>query len=540
MFSFNRRCLGSEFLPYLQVTMDKLFLAMSQDVTVPTTYQGNSREDDLDDDDDIAFDDEDDDQSDVEMIETNDGWVTVRTTLVEEQASAVQMILLLAEKLQEHFYPYVEQTVRLISNLVSSPHEDIRSFAIAALPELVRATGKAMPSNRAPLVELSGYTLGLLVKSVEVEGALDLIMTGLQAIRQIVLYASADWATLIAKTTAKQANSENTASTSGSTSSGPAGGAASPKPHGACKEGVLSLNLPSNDADSPSNAANLGVVAGFVRVLDESQMLILVQCVKSILRDSLQRRAVLHAEAQVNNAGAPQDEDDLDQEQQFFQESLELHFNISEVLNALFQTHGSAFYPIYMREWHDMISNLSHPFCLAEDRRFSFLVISDVIQYGVSTHTVLDSPENKEGVTTTAEDYLSQVLPVLIECCNTSNDYELKRTAAYAIGIAFELHACVLTKFLGDALQALKTAITAPLADPEEVDEYGLCIDNAVAAVGIITEQTLILQIEFHQAFLFQQWLQCLPLKNDLVCFLSISCCISMPHFTYSFFVFRI
>jgi hypothetical protein len=497
--------------------MDKLFLAMSQDVTVPNNYQGNNRDDD-DDDDDIGFDDEDDDQSDVEMIETNDGWVTVRTTLVEEQASAVQMILLLAEKLQEHFYPYVEQTVRLISNLVSSPHEDIRSFAIAALPELVRATGKAMPSNRAPLVELAAYSLGLLVKSVEVEGALDLIMTGLQAIRQIVLFASADWATLIAKTNAGKVKTDNPPGTPGSTPSG-SSGSNSPKPHSSSKEGVLSLNLPSSDAENPSSAATLAEVAGFVKVLDESQMLILVQCVKSILRDSLQRRAVLHAEAQVNGGAAAQDEDDLDQEQQFFQESLELHFNISEVLNALFQTHGSSFYPIYIREWHDMITNLSHPFCLPEDRRFAFLVISDVIQYGVSVHTVLDSAENKDNVVTTAEDYLSQVLPVLLECCNTSTDYELKRTAAYAIGIAFELHASVLVKYLGDALQALKTAITAPLADPEEVDEYGLCIDNAVAAVGIITEQTLILQIEFHQVFLFQQWLQCLPLKNDLVRF---------------------
>ncbi len=490
--------------------MDKLFLAMSQDVTVPTTYQDRGG-DDLDDDDDVGFDDEDDDQSDVEMIETNDGWVTVRTTLVEEQASAVQMILLLAEKLQEHFYPYVEHTVRLIANLVSSPHEDIRSFAIAALPELVRATGKAMPANRAPLVELSAYSLGLLVKAVETEGALDLIMTSLQAIRQIVFYASADWATLIAKRNAGKLKSDNVSSVSGNSPGGN-----SPKPHTASKEGVLNLNVSGGENDSSTSAANLGEIAGFVKVLDDSQMLILVQCVKGILRDSLQRRAVLHAEAQVNGGGV-QDEDDLDQEQQFFQESLELHFNISEVLNSLFQTHGSSFYPIYMREWHEMISNLSHPFCLAEDRRFSFLVISDVIQYGVSAHTFLDSQENRDNLVTTAEDYLSQVLPVLIECCNTSSDYELKRTAAYAIGIAFELHASVLMKFLGDALQSLKTAITAPLVDPEEVDEYGLCVDNAVAAVGIITEQTLIMQIDFHQVFLFQQWLQCLPLKNDLV-----------------------
>ena len=109
----DRRCLGSEFLPYLKVTVDKLFLAMSQDVTVPTNH--NESNDDQD-----GFDDEDDEDDDVEMIETGDGWVTVRTSLVEEQASAVQMVLLLAEKLQEHYYPYVEQTVRLLTNLVGA------------------------------------------------------------------------------------------------------------------------------------------------------------------------------------------------------------------------------------------------------------------------------------------------------------------------------------------------------------------------------------------------------------------------------------
>lgn len=490
---------------------------MSQDVTVPTNANQDGHNGD--DDEDNGF-DEDEEDDDVEMIETGDGWVTVRTSLVEEQASAVQMVLLLAEKLQEHYYPYVEQTVRLLSTLVSSPHEDIRSFAIAALPELVRSTGKAQPANRAPLVELSGYCLGLLVKCLEVESALDLIMTTLQAIRQILLFSCADWGKLMYKRTAGGSNSV-------SNGSGSNGGA-----------GNTGAGLGSSTVVESPNVNDLGSAAGFLKTLDDSQMLILTQAIKQVLRDSLQRRAVLKAEAQTQQREDPFDEDDMDEEQQFFQESLELHFNISEVLNALFQTHTTSFYPIFYTEWNELITTLSHPFCLAEDRRFSFLVISDVIQFGVSAHTMLEiaatstnalmeaaghhqqQQQNNAGVQSTAHEYLSQIMPMLIECCSSSKDFELKRTACYAIGIAYELHASVLQGFLGDALQALRNVITASIDDPEDVDEFGLCVDNAVSSVGIITEQTLIMNIQFHQEFLLAQWLQMLPLKNDLVSFL--------------------
>ncbi len=59
----------------------------------------------------------------------------------------------------------------------------------------------------------------------------------------------------------------------------------------------------------------------------------LTKCAMVVLRDSLQRRAVLRAEAQV--AGDPDDEDVSD-EQMFMQESMELHYNISGELSSLF------------------------------------------------------------------------------------------------------------------------------------------------------------------------------------------------------------
>ena len=39
-------------------------------------------------------------RSDIEIIETEDGWLAVRTSAVEEQSTACQLIVLLVEKLQ--------------------------------------------------------------------------------------------------------------------------------------------------------------------------------------------------------------------------------------------------------------------------------------------------------------------------------------------------------------------------------------------------------------------------------------------------------
>lgn len=69
------------------------------------------------------------DRSDIHMIEREDGsWLPVRTAVVEEQSLACQLLVLLAEKLQEFFYKYVEQVVRVMIPLLKSPHEVIGSI----------------------------------------------------------------------------------------------------------------------------------------------------------------------------------------------------------------------------------------------------------------------------------------------------------------------------------------------------------------------------------------------------------------------------
>jgi hypothetical protein len=238
--------LGSDFLPFLPLVMSQLMTAIQQDVTA----QG------------LDLDEEElETRSDIHMVETEGGgWVAVRTAAVEEQSSACQLVMLMVEKLQEHFYPYVETTVNAIVPLLESPHEDVRSFCMVAIPELVRSTAKATSPDRSALITLTEYFVGLLVKSIETESSLDLIMTGLQALRATFVYACTDWSTHM-KQTAEPAKL------------------------------------------TPATS---------IRFLNGSQMEALTQCCTVVLRDSLQRRAVLRAEAQVAGGGVVDDDDMAD------------------------------------------------------------------------------------------------------------------------------------------------------------------------------------------------------------------------------------
>jgi hypothetical protein len=78
--------------------------------------------------------------------------------------------------------------------MLDSPHEDVRSYSLVALPEFIRATGKATSPSRVALNTITEYAIGLLITAVEKEGALELIMTALQAMKLVLQYGSQDWA----------------------------------------------------------------------------------------------------------------------------------------------------------------------------------------------------------------------------------------------------------------------------------------------------------------------------------------------------------
>lgn len=114
------KCLGSEFLPYMEVVMPPL-LATAQlkpDVVV------------RDADDDDGAEDEDDD---VETIALGDKLISIRTSVLEEKATACQMLCCYAEELREGFLPWVETVTGIMVPLLKFYfHEEARASRCSA------------------------------------------------------------------------------------------------------------------------------------------------------------------------------------------------------------------------------------------------------------------------------------------------------------------------------------------------------------------------------------------------------------------------
>lgn len=426
------RCLGSDFLPFLKLVMSQLMTAIQQEVTA----------------DNVDMDDWET-RSDIHMVEMESGWVAVRTAAVEEQSSACQLVMLMVEKLQEHFYPYVETTVNAIAPLLKSPHEDVRSFCMVAIPELVRSTAKATSPDRTAVVNLTEYFIGLLVKSIESESSLDLIMTGFQALQATLRYSCTDW---------------------------------SKHSRGTAEPAKL----------TPSTS---------IRLLNTSQMEALTTCATVVLRDSLQRRAMLRAEAQVSAGGV--DDDDMADEELFQQNCMELHYNIAELIGVIFKTHGHDFMSVFKQIWHETTMQMVHQNCLKEDRQFGYFIISDVIEFGLTDES--------------AAEYLSAVMGNILEGCQ-AGEPGIRQTCVYSVGIAVELYPRQFLPYAANSLSALSNAIS--LGDGDET--RGMSTDNAVSAVGILLEKVEVAMEGTSNAlsesfpFVWGEWLSYLPLRDDV------------------------
>ena len=124
------KCLGADFIPYLAVVMPSLLKSaqLKPDVQVTDLEDGPG-------------DDEEDDE--VEVIAVGDKRISIRTSVLEEKATACNMLCCYVDELKEGFYDYIQPTVETMVPLLDFYfHEDVRKAAVASLPDILRA-GKA-------------------------------------------------------------------------------------------------------------------------------------------------------------------------------------------------------------------------------------------------------------------------------------------------------------------------------------------------------------------------------------------------------------
>lgn len=119
------KCLGQEFLPYLGIVMPPLLKAAAQDPDVKVKAL----------DDEVEIDDDDDD---TETVFLGDRVVTIRSSILEEKATACQMLCCYADELKDGFVPYVKQVTDIMVPLLKFYfHEEVRGAAVQSLPELL-------------------------------------------------------------------------------------------------------------------------------------------------------------------------------------------------------------------------------------------------------------------------------------------------------------------------------------------------------------------------------------------------------------------
>ncbi|KAK9862045.1 hypothetical protein WJX84_012004 [Apatococcus fuscideae] len=170
------KCLGNEFIPYLGVVMPSLLRSaqLKPDVNVA----------------DAGSDEEDDDDDEVETVYLGDRKISIRTSILEEKATACNMLCCYADELKEGFLPYVEQVAGVMVPLLKFYfHEEVRSAAAQSLPELLRSAVLASEKGQAQSSSVKQLLDGLwqpLIDAIQKEPELLVLSTMLEALEEVI------------------------------------------------------------------------------------------------------------------------------------------------------------------------------------------------------------------------------------------------------------------------------------------------------------------------------------------------------------------
>jgi hypothetical protein len=175
------KCLGQDFLPYMSVVMPPLLQSaqLKPDVIITSADSDNEI-------------DESDDES-METITLGDKRIGIKTSVLEEKATACNMLCCYADELKEGFYPWIDQVApTLVPLLKFYFHEEVRKAAVSAMPELLRSAKLAIEKGLAPgrndsyIKQLSDYIVPALVEALHKEPDTEICASMLDALNECV------------------------------------------------------------------------------------------------------------------------------------------------------------------------------------------------------------------------------------------------------------------------------------------------------------------------------------------------------------------
>ncbi|CAO2831880.1 unnamed protein product [Amaranthus hypochondriacus] len=175
------KCLGQDFLPYMSVVMPPLLHSaqLKPDVTITSA------------DSDVDFDQSDDES--IETITLGDKRIGFKTSVLEEKATACNMLCCYADELKEGFFTWIDQVApTLVPLLKFYFHDEVRKAAASAMPELLRSTklavekGSAQGRNESYVKQLSDYIIPALVEALHEEPEIEICSSMLDALNECV------------------------------------------------------------------------------------------------------------------------------------------------------------------------------------------------------------------------------------------------------------------------------------------------------------------------------------------------------------------
>ncbi|KAI7835878.1 hypothetical protein COHA_010225 [Chlorella ohadii] len=172
------KTLGQDFLPYMPLVMPPLLAAaqLKPDVVVSDNLDGEEEEDD---------------DGETETFIVGGKRVSLHTSVLDEKATACNMICCYADELKEGFYPYVEQVTQIMVPLLKFYfNEDVRASAAQALPEMLRsaslAAQKGMGPDEAYVRNMLGFVWGPLLDAIPKEPDMEILVNLLEAADEII------------------------------------------------------------------------------------------------------------------------------------------------------------------------------------------------------------------------------------------------------------------------------------------------------------------------------------------------------------------
>mmetsp|Transcript_5977 Transcript_5977/g.11754 ORF Transcript_5977/g.11754 Transcript_5977/m.11754 type:complete len:1102 (-) Transcript_5977:756-4061(-) len=168
------RCLKEDFIRYLPFVMPGLLEAAAQkpDVEVQDA---------------LGDDEEDGDDDGMETITVGDKRIGIRTSALEDKATACSMIACFVAELKGGFIQFVEPVAKLMVPLLKFfYHDDVRTSAAQCIPDLVRAVKSQGSQADGQVHQIISFVLPALLEAVAGEPDVDVLVIMVESLSDVL------------------------------------------------------------------------------------------------------------------------------------------------------------------------------------------------------------------------------------------------------------------------------------------------------------------------------------------------------------------